>query len=177
MKSPAKIYIVGIAGSGKTTLARQLQHELDYTHLDLDRLRYPRFQMKADESSIKPAIDTLLKQPFWIAEGAYTTWSAPLLEAADIIIWLDTGAAASAYRVLKRHVIKNLHGQKHFSNRSTLKLAWGALRSNRTLPIPNTKSVPWRQEIKEALEPYQKKVMRIESLDAANHLNGFNLGR
>ncbi len=175
MKKPSKIYVVGIAGSGKTTLARKLTNDLGYPHLDLDKVRYPRFETTPDDSKLKPALENLLKQPTWIAEGAYTTWSAPLLQAADVIIWLDGNPIIAAYRIMKRHIIKLLHGQKHFSNRSTLKLAWAALNSHRTGPIvrkigARPTHIPWQREIEEGLAPYKEKVLRMDSLKAADKM-------
>ncbi|HEX7259577.1 MAG TPA: hypothetical protein VF272_01445 [Candidatus Saccharimonadia bacterium] len=173
MKTPSKIYIVGIAGSGKTTLARRLKRELGYPNLDLDRVRYPDFKTTPDDATLKPSISHLLEQPKWVAEGAYTTWSAPLLEAADSIIWLDTDPAIATYRILKRHIIKLLHGQKHFSNRSTITLAWAALNSRRTGPFlrktgARQTAIPWHQEIEEGLAPYNEKVLHFDSLNAAD---------
>jgi adenylate kinase family enzyme len=174
MSTPRKIFIIGIAGSGKTTLAGRLTTELGYPHIDLDIIRYPKSKHKVLLPELRPIIDELILEPRWIIEGVYTGWTNPLLAAADRIIWLDTGAKRSAYRILQRHTLHALRGIKYHSTRSTLKLAHGVSISDRPgiRQLDSESDVqPWRQEIELALEPYTKKVVHITSLLAARQLH------
>jgi hypothetical protein len=173
MARPQKVFIIGIAGSGKTTLARRLTAELGSPHIDLDAIRYPQHKDKVLLPELRPTIDALVQEPRWVVEGAYTGWTEPLLAAADRIVWLDTGAKRSAYRILQRHLVAALQGRTEHSAGSTLKLARGASASGRPgvrQLDPESDMPPWRQEIAAALEPYAKKVVLITSLRAARRL-------
>ena len=175
MSAPHKIFIIGIAGSGKTTLARRLAAELGLPHIDLDAIRYPHVKDKVLLPELRPVIDALAQEPRWVAEGVYTGWTEALLAAADRIIWLDTGAKRSAYRILRRHLTAALRGGGHtqHSAGSTLKLARAVSVSDqageRTLD-PESDTAPWRAEIAAALQPYADKVVHITSLRAARRL-------
>ncbi len=170
MNSPKKIFIIGIAGSGKSTLARRLANELALPHIDLDTIRYPKAKTKVLLPELRPIIDELVEEPRWIIEGVYTGWTSPLLAAADRIIWLDTGAWRSAYRILRRHASHSLRGQRRHAHGSTLKLAQAVSVSNqpgiRQRPSEDD-AQPWRQEIEQALHPFSKKVVHITSIKQA----------
>jgi adenylate kinase family enzyme len=174
MLTPQKIFIIGIAGSGKTTLAKRLTSQLGYPHIDLDTVRFPKSKDKVLLPELRPIIDELIEEPRWIIEGVYTGWTNSLLAAADKIIWLDTGAKRSATRILLRHALHRLRGTTQHSAGSTLKLAHGVSVSDQ----PGVRSLnsesdvqPWREEIQAALSPYTKKVVHITSLRQATALN------
>lgn len=98
----------------------------------------------------------------------------PLLAAADRIIWLDAGAKRSTSRILRRHLRHTLQGRRRYSHRSTLRLAYHALTSDRRsgarLPASGHE-LPWRQEIMAELEPYRAKVTRVSSLAATRRIH------
>ncbi|HUC87385.1 MAG TPA: hypothetical protein VMR75_03670, partial [Candidatus Saccharimonadales bacterium] len=134
----------------------------------------PKSKHKVLLPELRPVIEELVRQPRWIIEGVYTGWTSPLLAAADRIIWLDTGAKRSAYRILRRHAVHALRGRQEHSTRSTLRLAHGVSVSSRIgLRQLDSESdmQPWRQEIQAALAPYTKKVVHITSLRAASALD------
>jgi hypothetical protein len=79
-------YITGGAGSGKTTLARDLSAALGVPHYDVDRGELP--PMGAEE---------------WIVEGAHIWSMDEFVRSADEVVWLDLPARVTIPRILLRH--------------------------------------------------------------------------
>lgn len=87
------VYITGGAGSGKTTLARELSAVLGVRHYDVDRGELPP---RGTEG--------------WIVEGAHVWAMGDFVEAADEVVWLDLPARVSIPRILLRHLRLTLAG-------------------------------------------------------------------
>lgn len=99
-----KITIVGNAGSGKTTLAFQLQAKLKLPlyHLDLyywlpgwQRIGFERFQELQTE---------LCEKDEWIIEGAYIGLVHERIFHADVIIFLDMPRYLCIWSVINRAI-------------------------------------------------------------------------
>lgn len=161
---PKRIYIVGSSGSGKTTLAKSLAEQLKYPHIDLDDVRYPADGQKRTLEERDQIIQDLVRQPNWIAEGVYVSWTKPLLEAADQIIWLDLPLGVTLPRILKRSFFERLAGQSRYSLKSNLKLIRFLIRHHYPNPrfadSEEDKHIT-RDKIQKALEPYSTKVAII----------------
>ncbi len=85
-----KVHVIGPSGAGKSTLARELGERLGLPVYPLDPIAFTdtRWTIRPASDKIQASRD-ILQQPGWIAEGGHVGWTEPLLEAADIIIWLD----------------------------------------------------------------------------------------
>jgi adenylate kinase family enzyme len=86
-----RIFILGAAGSGKTTLARKVAGELnvDPVELDLDPF--------ADRAALAAGEE-------WVVEGIFLYDVEPLLERATTIVWLDLPRRVAQRRIITRHV-------------------------------------------------------------------------
>lgn len=104
-----KVHIIGGAGSGKTTLAQWFQDELGLPCTFLDQVGWDATG-KVPLDRRMAALDAILAQPRWVTEGAFLWWTDPLLENADVIVWLDLPFRINAYRMVKRHVLADLRG-------------------------------------------------------------------
>jgi adenylate kinase family enzyme len=105
-----KLHITGLAGSGKTTLARWASDEFGMPAVDLDHVVYttagerPRAELLAQ-------LDAIRSRDQWITEGAYhDAWLNPLLADASAIVWLDPPLAVCLARMVRRHIAAELRG-------------------------------------------------------------------
>ncbi|MGE6631467.1 AAA family ATPase [Bacillus sp. NPDC077027] len=97
-----RIWIVGPPGSGKTTLADQIEHDLDIPHYELDALFWQADWEKTEKQQFLDAVDHLAKKDKWVVDGQYTSVHNILAEYADTIIWLDFQRRNTFPRLVKR---------------------------------------------------------------------------
>ncbi len=89
-----KISILGFSGSGKSSLARQLEQKLaavrrPHALLHLDQLHFAAaWQIRSKESKRADLEAFLKKEKDWIIEGNYLSLSQERLELSDVIICL-----------------------------------------------------------------------------------------
>jgi ABC-type phosphate/phosphonate transport system ATPase subunit len=95
-----KIYIVGLAGSGKTTLARRLAGILRIPHLDLDNLLMQSLpngkNVRRFYEDAELEITEYCKQESWIIEGVYII--DRLYAWSDVTIYLHPSVWRCLYR-------------------------------------------------------------------------------
>ena len=147
--------MIGIAGSGKTTLARRLGEALGAPVYDLDRVVYDRVTGERPAEEILRRMDEIGAGQRWVTEGGYRdAWLAALLADADVIVWLDVPFATCATRMIKRHLRAEMAGSNQHPG-------WGKLM--RFLKYTRTTAARQRRETAELLRPYASKVERCRS--------------
>lgn len=99
-----KSHIIGIPGSGKTTLARWFTNTYRVEAFDLDYVVWGD-SGERPPSYIENQLQDIRQLDGWVTEGAYTQeWLGDHLEAADVIVWLDLPLHTSLARIFTRHV-------------------------------------------------------------------------
>lgn len=163
-----RIHITGGQGSGKSTLSARLSATCGLPVHEVDRIARigggngPE-RAAAERDALVAAI---AGGDRWVSEGVHLGWTSPLLERAQVIVWLDqlTPAAASV-RMVRRFLsgamteLRGHHGRERFARvgdylRHTRELA-GALRHARRANDPDL--------FARALAPYGAKVVRCRT--------------
>lgn len=111
-----RLFIIGAAGSGKTTLAKYLSGELHVQAINLDDLFWNnslnKYGVRRDETERNRMLDEEISKSSWIIEGAYIAWPIKAIKASDRIIHVDTPKFVTNYRILKRFIKRKLRIEK-----------------------------------------------------------------
>ncbi len=116
-KSPARrVHVLGPAGSGKTTLARQVAERMDAPWYELDVVGYENGSGAKRPLNLRLAdLSRISGQDRWVTEGVFLWWNEQLFTSADLIVWLDLPWWVTVWRIIARHVRAELAGNNRHS--------------------------------------------------------------
>lgn len=102
-----RIHILGPSGSGKTTAAREIASRLSIPHFDLDDLRWMNEQGTYGRPRPTPLRERRIKEIIaastCITEGVYAGWALPFIQAADILVFMDSPRRLRFSRLYHRY--------------------------------------------------------------------------
>jgi len=185
LESAERVHIIGGPGSGKSTLARRIGESLDLPVYALDLLAYEGidFDERPLEDSAQRARE-IATLPRWVTEGIHVGWTNPLLERADVIVWIDSvGWSRAAARITSRtfrtalREIRIRRGRERFLRMSDYarnlrqlgyvlvasREYWSRRGEGNRYPVT-------RWEVEEALAAHKSKVLRLTEADDARRL-------
>jgi len=185
LQSSHRIHIAGAPGAGKSTLARRLGRALNLPVYPLDQLAYEGrdFAPRPVELSASEA-EEISETPEWISEGIFVDWADPLLQRADVIVWLDyLNWRRAAYRIVVR-TLRGAYREARLRRGSERFLRFSDYKRNlkqliRVLfesreywheqPVPTRYAVN-RAQTQDAIAPHWSKVVHITSAHQARAL-------
>ncbi|PMB53814.1 adenylate kinase [Fischerella thermalis CCMEE 5201] len=97
-----RICVVGTTGSGKTTLARQIQQRLNIPHIELDYLHWEPNWTEIADDIFQQRVSQALSGNSWVVDGNYSKVREIIWRKADTIVWLDYAFILTMSRLLKR---------------------------------------------------------------------------
>ena len=119
-----RLFIIGAAGSGKTTLAREIGNQLNIKPVSLDDIFWDNtlnaYGNKRNEIERDKLLDEEINKSAWIIEGAYISWPLKAMKYADKIIYINTPKYIINYRIWKRFINRKLGIEKR-NKKETLK--------------------------------------------------------
>jgi adenylate kinase family enzyme len=97
---PRRILVAGVAGAGKTTLARRLSFVRGLPHTEIDGLFHgpgwtPRPEFLDD-------VRALVASDAWVTEWQYRQVRELLLSRAELLVWMDLPTHVVMRRVVRR---------------------------------------------------------------------------
>ncbi|MEU4479618.1 AAA family ATPase [Micromonospora sp. NPDC023966] len=97
-----RILIVGSAGAGKSTLAREVARRLDLPLIHLDRHYWLPGWVPAGEADFRAEVAALAARPAWVMDGNYGGTLDLRLPHADLLVLCDPPRLRCLVRVLRR---------------------------------------------------------------------------
>ena len=105
-----RVWVVGNAGSGKTTAARTLAARLDVPHVELDAIYHQAGWQPLPVEDFRRLVTERLSAPAWTVDGNYSAVADLVLARADTVVWLDLPRPAVmrqlAARTFRRTVLR-----------------------------------------------------------------------
>ena len=99
-----KILVIGVTGSGKTTLSKDLSRRLGLHHVELDSLHWGPNWTAAEEGIFRERVQTALSRNDWVCDGNYKAVREVVWPQADTIIWLEYPLTLIFWRLFWRSI-------------------------------------------------------------------------
>jgi adenylate kinase family enzyme len=95
--------MVGISGSGKTTVGRAIAERLGLPYVEMDALVHGPSWVETPDDELRRAIEPVLAQPGWVIDSLYERKLGDVvLRSADTVVWLDLPLRVSLARLWRR---------------------------------------------------------------------------
>lgn len=106
-----RITIIGVTGSGKTTLGRKLNQQLLTPFFDLDDINWGPNWSPIFLEEFRAKVDQITIQERWILSGNYRKVRDLIWPRADTLIWLDYSFPLVFVRLWQRTINRILSGE------------------------------------------------------------------
>jgi adenylate kinase family enzyme len=104
-----RIVVIGTAGAGKTTLARNIAVELELPHIELDAINWQsdwRDLDRHDRDAFIHRVTAAIQAERWVADGNYGSVRDTLWRRATHLVWLDYAHHVVMARVIARSLYR-----------------------------------------------------------------------
>ena len=99
-----RVVVVGVSGSGKSTVASALSRAMHAPHIELDALYHGPGWQPRDEFVVD--VLRLIAAPTWVVDGNYQAIREQVWSSADTVVWLDLPRSVVMRQVIRRTVTR-----------------------------------------------------------------------
>lgn len=90
-----RVSVVGVSGSGKTTVARELAARLSVPHIELDAIYHQPGWAGLPAEEFRSRVADLVAAQGWVIDGNYSAVQPLIWQRADTVLWLIRRAGCS----------------------------------------------------------------------------------
>ena len=101
-----RLSVVGISGSGKTSLSLRLAVALGVQHIELDAMFHQPGWAELPPAEFRRRVEVAIQADGWVADGNYSAVRDLVWAAADTVVWLDLPRSLVMRRVLGRTIAR-----------------------------------------------------------------------
>lgn len=106
MPDGPRVIVVGVSGSGKTTVARRAASRLGVPHVELDAIRHGPNWTETPDDEFRHIVAGIAAQDGWVVDGNYRVVRDLLHARAATVVWLDPPKSAVMAQVIWRSVAR-----------------------------------------------------------------------
>ena len=103
-----RVSVVGVPGSGKTTVGRQLAASFGVPFVELDSIFHQPGWVELPVDDFRKRVTEALTAPAWVVDGNYSAVRDLVWQRADTVVWLDLPRRRVMYRIILRTVRRAL---------------------------------------------------------------------
>jgi adenylate kinase family enzyme len=110
------VNLLGVSGSGKSTVGRALAARLEVPYIELDELHHGPGWTEATAEELRAKVEPIAAGPAWVIDGSYRAkLGSVVLDRADTVVWLDLPIRVWLPRLARRTITRMVTGEELFN--------------------------------------------------------------
>jgi adenylate kinase family enzyme len=102
-----RVSVLGVSGSGKSTVGRAIAGRLGVPFVELDALHHGPGWTEATAEELRARVEPWVDQERWVIDGSYRSKLGDLVVArADTVVWLDLPVWLWLFRLARRTFVR-----------------------------------------------------------------------
>ncbi len=101
-----RVSVVGVSGSGKSSLGRRLAAAIGVEYIELDAIFHQPDWAELPRDEFRQRVERAIEAEGWVVDGNYGAVRDLVWTAADTVVWLDRPRCVVMWRVIRRTITR-----------------------------------------------------------------------
>lgn len=111
-----RVSLVGVPGSGKTTVGRQLAESMGVPFIELDSIFHQPGWGELPRDEFRQRVSEAVTAEAWVVDGNYAAVRDLVWQRADTVVWLDLPRRLVIRRIIVRTIRRALTRERLWNN-------------------------------------------------------------